>query len=246
MDDVSTMLSTFSDSLYLVDDPVSLPNSVLTAKRDEFHSSFGYAIPISSRRLLSSGRQLGNWSVLQGFLADKNVPIIPSNDIDFYGEGCKYIDEGKSFVVKTARFSKKLYTPGIEHQVAEGKMVAVKLVKPFDTQEKIENVCLEILALTHPPLHAHQNIIDLIGITWTSERDLHMEPALVVEFAEYGSLDKYLNSHQLDIVAKSNICVQIADGLDMLHQCAIIHGDVKCENVLMVRGVQRCYCPKTF
>jgi serine/threonine protein kinase len=230
------------DDAFLIDDPVSFGNSTIAdSSAKQSPPVFGYAIPLSSRPV-SVNSQIGNWSVLQGFVANRDVRIIKPANLEFDGSGCKYIDEGKSFVVKTARLVQD--NLGANTEASEDRLIAVKLVKPLDTQEKLENVCLEILALTHPPLRDHRNIVHLIGLTWTTKGDVLLEPALVVEFAEHSALDKYLNSHDLGIHAKVKICVGVAKGLDILHQCSIIHGDVKCENVLMFQGPNDTMVPK--
>ena len=210
-----------SDDYHLVDQPLSFSKG----------ETIGYTLSLRSRRtgLVTGG--LGNWSALQGFLADKNLRVIGEHQLDFNATGCGYIDEGKSFLVKTAQLASD-YGFGNE----AGNIIAVKSLKPIDTQEKLENVCLEILALMHPPLQSHPNIINLLGLTWTTERDVRLEPALVMEYAEFGSLDNYLRSHPISILSKAEICTGIAQGLDVLYQCAIIHGDVKCENVLICKG----------
>src|SRR5208282_5305777 len=132
------------EDAFLVDDPVSFGNSTIAespaatgAKKSP--SAFGYAIPLSTRPL-SVNSQLGDWSVLQGFVANRDVRIVKPANLDFDGPGCEYIDEGKSFVVKTARLFRDNLGSSVE--VSEGRLVAVKLVKPLDTQEKLENVCL--------------------------------------------------------------------------------------------------------
>lgn len=211
-----------SDDFCLVDQPLSFSKG----------ETVGYALPLTSRRTGLVAGGLGNWSALQGFLADKNIRVIGEHQLDFNATGCGYIDEGKSFLVRTAQLARD---HGFVHEA--GDVIAVKSLKPIDTEEKLENVCLEILALMHPPLQSHPNIINLLGVTWTTEKDVRLEPALVMEYAEFGSLDKYLRNHDpLSILSKAEICVGIAEGLEVLHQCAIIHGDVKCENVLICKG----------
>ena len=237
-------------SLRLVDDPLILDSNPI-GKEDEDavpSDSYGYALPAVSQAAPSATSRLGDWAVFQGFIAKTDIRIFGASRVDFAGSECKYIDEGTSFIVKSALLDTEPFGTrplGNDPEFAKGEMmVAVKLVKPLDSQEKLESVCLEILALTHPPLRDHPNIIGLLGLTWTTERETSLEPALIVELAEYGSLDKYLHSRSLDRAAQAKICVGVAEGLDILHQCAIIHGDVKCENVLVVRGANDSVIPK--
>jgi len=60
-------------------------------------------------------------------------------------------------------------------------------------------------------------------------------PVLILEFAEYGTLEDFF---ELDDTNKSwetklSICSDIAAGLCWLHECQILHSDIKFQNVLM-------------
>ncbi len=80
-------------------------------------------------------------------------------------------------------------------------------------------------------LGEHRNLIKLVGYC--------DEPlALVLEFAELGSLAHVLH-HEQDPTVESNmlvgklkklIALQVADGLRAMHNLYVVHRDVKCDN----------------
>ncbi|GJX27003.1 serine-threonine/tyrosine-protein kinase catalytic domain-containing protein [Tanacetum coccineum] len=85
----------------------------------------------------------------------------------------------------------------------------------------------------------HPNVISLLGYC-----DDGKEKIIVYEYAERGSLDKYLrrsgitNSTSLTWLERLKICVDAARGLDHLHNHAgehqtIIHRDIKSANILL-------------
>ncbi|GJY18446.1 serine-threonine/tyrosine-protein kinase catalytic domain-containing protein [Tanacetum coccineum] len=85
----------------------------------------------------------------------------------------------------------------------------------------------------------HPNVISLLGYC-----DDGKEKIIVYEYAERGSLDKYLrrsgitNSTSLTWLERLKICVDAARGLDHLHNHAgehqtIIHSDIKSANILL-------------
>ena len=233
-------------SLRLVDDPLSIDfsdtNTHPVDDNEPLNPLVGYSLSVS-RLIPPRAKRIGDWSVLQGFIARTGIRVLGSSQFDFNGNGCGYIDEGTSFIVKSAVIANESMAGELQGRLT-GDKVAVKHVNPLDSDERLESVCLEILSLMHPPLRDHKNIIDLLGITWTNEGEHSLLPAIVVEFAEYGSLDKYLVNTPLDSAAKANLCIGVAEGIDILHQCSIIHGDVKCENVLVTRDLKGAAVPK--
>ncbi|MFS7943187.1 putative protein kinase RLK-Pelle-LRR-I-1 family [Helianthus anomalus] len=83
----------------------------------------------------------------------------------------------------------------------------------------------------------HRNLICLVG--YCDERD---EKIIVYEYAERGSLDQYIRPNtktcKFSWLERLTICVDIARGLDMLHNHvrghqAIIHRDMKSSNILL-------------
>lgn len=98
----------------------------------------------------------------------------------------------------------------------------------------MQSVLTEFHALINPSLFKHSNIIDFLGIAWGSNpfSPLHSLPALVVEYAEHGTLSQVLANHgYLEYEIKNMVCLDVARGLSALHQAGLVHGDVKADNV---------------
>ncbi|KAF2466945.1 ankyrin [Lindgomyces ingoldianus] len=117
--------------------------------------------------------------------------------------------------------------------------------------ERLAAVLLEIRALTHRPLLHHKNIVDFLGIAWDREVakynaatlnsiDLDAYPAfvpvLLLEHAAYGSLADFAETDlysSLPFNKRASLCRDIAEALYALHQCGIVHGDMKSDNILI-------------
>jgi serine/threonine protein kinase len=90
-------------------------------------------------------------------------------------------------------------------------------------------VFLEVRVLLHLNSLQHPSVVELLGYGW----DLGPLPYLVLELADLGSLNNFLQENPLSWSQKELTMVQLASGLEMLHSCEIIHGDIKLENILV-------------
>jgi serine/threonine protein kinase len=121
--------------------------------------------------------------------------------------------------------------------------------EPATPQDRraLQSVLTEFHALLHPPLLAHPNIIDFLGLAWGSNHaePLHRLPVLVVEYGNRGTLaDVQLRGSPLSNALKRDLCLGIARGLEALHHSGIIHGDVKPENIIICSHKEKTLVPK--
>jgi hypothetical protein len=127
-------------------------------------------------------------------------------------------------------------------------VVAVKRLKIFpihrasaSMNESIATILRELHILTHPPIQRHYNIAALLGytseiVTASGGADpvqQRVEISLVVEFGSHGTLAQFLSSKKYDLLTKTRFVHDIASGLEVLHACGIVQGDVKVENTLV-------------
>ncbi len=102
-------------------------------------------------------------------------------------------------------------------------------------REHVYHMYLEIFALTNPALRVHPNIARLIAwsdVGWNPR----LMPTLIMELAE-SDLAALLADDvlQLSPSQKYSMCHDIGAGLDALHDCHILHGDLKPKNILIFR-----------
>ena len=105
----------------------------------------------------------------------------------------------------------------------------------------LESVLTELHALTYPSLFRHPNIISLLALAWgTNEYNpQHRLPALIVEYADRGTLADLLATQPPTSDLKVALCFDIASGLQAIHRAGLIHGDVKTESILICSGERR-------
>jgi serine/threonine protein kinase len=96
----------------------------------------------------------------------------------------------------------------------------------------------ELRVLSHPPLMVHDNIVKIKTIGWTRLDPIEAiwMPMVFLELAELGTLTQYFSEHQLGVDPKLEISQDVGRGLQALHACGIMHGDLKFDNVLMFKG----------
>ncbi|KAL8249172.1 hypothetical protein R6Q59_006040 [Mikania micrantha] len=109
--------------------------------------------------------------------------------------------------------------------------VAVKRLDPSISGQGFKEFLTEIHLLSR---YKHPNLVSLLG--FCHERS---ESILIYEYAEHGSLEKFLTfDTTLTCKQKINICIDAARGLDYLHNHVgenhrVIHRDIKSANILL-------------
>ena len=97
-------------------------------------------------------------------------------------------------------------------------------------QTQVHDMLLEVAALRDPRLHNHRNIVQLFGYG-VEMKAWHETPFLVMELA-IGDLSRFLSTQRTWEVLQQ-LCLDIGCGLDRIHACGIVHGDLKPLNVLV-------------
>jgi serine/threonine protein kinase len=109
----------------------------------------------------------------------------------------------------------------------------------FSETNTIKSIVNELRILSHVPLRAHHNILDVFGIAWQPAAETsfgRVWPLVAVEYAPFGTLRRYLTSRKEQTYhARLKLVQDIAQGLQALHNCGIIHSDLKPDNVLVCK-----------
>jgi serine/threonine protein kinase len=100
---------------------------------------------------------------------------------------------------------------------------------------------LELRVLTDSQTRSHPNIIKLRAVIWEEHPDDagRYWPSLVMEYANLGTLSNFLHRDPKPTFQElRQICHGAGTGLHFLHKRGIVHGDVNCNNVLLVKNEQ--------
>lgn len=81
----------------------------------------------------------------------------------------------------------------------------------------------EILALSHPAMRAHPNIVKVLGISWEIDQNSHrVWPVLVFAKTQFGDLHGFMNTEtgrNLTFIERLDFCVAIGSALHTTHAC---------------------------
>ncbi|KAH3965282.1 hypothetical protein HBI04_181230 [Parastagonospora nodorum] len=110
-----------------------------------------------------------------------------------------------------------------------GSLVAVKTVHHSEPSSPL--VEAEILSF----LGQNANIVRYHGVLKHQSQDFYMQ--LVFEYCELGDLADYIESTMVDEVIPEmfiwHTLKHIASGLHFIHSAGVVHGDIKCQNILL-------------
>ncbi|KAF2262668.1 hypothetical protein CC78DRAFT_314456 [Lojkania enalia] len=98
--------------------------------------------------------------------------------------------------------------------------------------DHMRSAMLEMRILRHAPVHEHPNIIGLYQMRWDVHDDFRLvSPSVVMEYGHFGTLADFQDHEFLSLnwSSKKGLCLDVAQGLQFLHECGIIHGDIKTE-----------------
>lgn len=176
------------------------------------------------------------------YVKTHNIPILPVTKPDIRS----VLGQGASFLVNGAEVPEDYIDPATGALYPQGLVVALKRAvlgkaSKDPVVDRIRVVFNELLTMQHPPLAAHPNIVNLLGVGFENEEPSETRiatPTLICECAELGNLAEVLETARkeerpLNFDQKISLCLDVAHGLEILHACDIVHGDVKCENVLI-------------
>ena len=204
------------DSFWARSRPRVLPDETQASTDSHCHDSAAAAL--SDFLLETASRQLKQYHVSS--LAEETKFINLGEGVD-YSVDVTHSDEGSVVVVKHLKDT-RARNPTIDRD-------------PAPECAKIRKVLQEIRIASHPPLKQCPNILDVLGYGWEYSEGKTTTPCLVIEYAEQGTLRQYLTcGNPKTPQEKLALATNIGQGLQALHACSIIHGDVKLDNMLVI------------
>ena len=137
---------------------------------------------------------------------------------------------------------------------AAGQKVAIKHATHRDEStpsRALASIANEIRVLGHQTLRDHQNIVDVIGLSWTGTiyddlKTNYRWPVLLLEYANCGTLEDFFSLEDLKYTWDINngISYDIIQGLEALDDSGVFHGDLKLTNVLVFRTGSNAFTAK--
>jgi serine/threonine protein kinase len=113
----------------------------------------------------------------------------------------------------------------------------VKAKSRSDDHRRLLEACmLELRVLTDEFIQRHENIANLLGVSWHGTGD-NISPILIMELAceEHPTL-KELLALDTPIKTRLEMVRDVLEGLSALHHIDVVHGDIKPENILIFKS----------
>lgn len=150
-----------------------------------------------------------------------------------------HLGQGTSFEVSRELYSN--LTGEQPHFVAVKRLVMRReTVAPEESARELRaesrrlvNVKREVRVLTHTKLRFHPCLVSAIGWGWSPHTGGSKRPYLVMSYSMNGTLSHFAQQRSLNLIERRFLALDVAMGIRALHDCNIVHGDVKPDNVLI-------------
>ncbi|KAH7110736.1 hypothetical protein EDB81DRAFT_370132 [Dactylonectria macrodidyma] len=191
-----------------------------------------------SRTNSKAGLEADN--LLQDILATvrNGLPYVIPEFLSFDSQ----LGRGSSFEVTREVFSKPAGDQ--PHFVAVKRLVMRRqsdsMEEPAaDECRRLMSVKREVRVLTHSKLQSHPNIISAVAWGLTPNTGGSKWPYLVMSYSDMGTLAHFSQMRIHSVLERRLLARDVAMGIRALHDCNIVHGDVKPENVLVFGSLTR-------
>ena len=165
----------------------------------------------------------------QGFSASvnsSNVIVLNQTTMKAFHSGASSFAEAAKNLIENA-----MEKPG---DVEEAVIKRIRVSDGHTPSNAIDFI-RELRVLTHDPIRKHPNIVSLFSLDWEFSpfSEIEVLPVVSLENSTLGNLSEFQSQQRLSYAIKKKIFLDIAHGIQVLHECGIVHGDVKAENVLI-------------
>jgi serine/threonine protein kinase len=155
-------------------------------------------------------------------------------DLGIMNRNLTLLGHGSSFMVSVVSGHETVFS--LRRFVLKRTILLAKKQDEEVYRNRINAVMLELRTLVHDTIRKHENIVNILGLAWeTDPFDIERKwPVLLMERATRGTLLDLLQAENYFVLPiRLNLVLDVSLGLEVLHLCGIIHGDIKLENVLV-------------
>ncbi|KAK8122857.1 serine/threonine protein kinase [Apiospora sp. TS-2023a] len=141
-----------------------------------------------------------------------------------------HLGRGSSFQVSRDEYHKHGGTP---YYVAVKRFVDFSVGDTGRVAHHHASFLREVAVLLHPPIRTHGCFIQTIACGWDDRSSQALQPYLVLDYSIHGTLPQYLRRCRIPSSERQELALDVTSGLKFLHECGIIHGDIKPDNILV-------------
>lgn len=187
---------------------------------------------ISAEQRTSAAQSFG---LLLTDILDCGSPICSWEELHFE----KFLGHGTSMEVSAGKWGP---TPvAIKRMKVENQAQGQSSIEADERgiRRQLKATSLELRTMSHSMVRKSLNVVKLLAVSWREEGpEWHrvLRPALVMELAhDFHPTLEHLAGHltHKDLGYKAELLCDILNGLVVIHECSIVLGDLKPENVLL-------------
>ncbi|KAG5660855.1 hypothetical protein KAF25_002498 [Fusarium avenaceum] len=149
-----------------------------------------------------------------------------------------HIGHGSSFDVSKELFGRggeQPYFVAVKRLVIgnESKSTNQPNAQLGEYSKRLVSVKREVRVLTHPKVRSHSCLLSAIAWGWEPDPWIGNKLYLIMPYSQHGTLSTFAQKRSLNLIDRRYLALDVALGIRALHDCDIVHGDVKPENVLV-------------
>ncbi|KAF8155512.1 hypothetical protein B0H34DRAFT_713608 [Crassisporium funariophilum] len=177
---------------------------------------------------------------------DRGIPILEESEFS----RDRILGAGATMSVYDARWNSKAQQVALKFLNATPPAGASSALQhDAGVMRILRSAAFELQVMTHYNIRSHHNVVNILAVSWEQVRrfmdGIDIYPILVVELAD----KQYPTLHELILgkVAlgqKLEILRDIVEGMNVLHEHFVVHGDLKPQNILMFRSLPGNYTAK--